>query len=211
MTFDFARKYGLEVKVVVTPEGESLDGATLVEAFTGSGSMVNSGRFDGMGNVAAKDAITEYLDGKGIGKKTISFRLRDWGVSRQRYWGTPIPMIHCDTCGAVPVPEEDLPIVLPEDAQLLESGGSPLGTLDYFKKATCPKCGNTEARRDTDTMDTFVESSWYFARYCSPHYTEGMVDKEKVAYWMPVDQYIGGVEHCHPSSPLFSVLYPRDA
>ncbi|SCY12944.1 leucine--tRNA ligase [Desulfoluna spongiiphila] len=202
--FDFARKYGLEVKVVVSPEGEVLDGATMAEAYSGSGVMVNSGDFDGMDSVAAKEAITDALEGRGIGKKTISFRLRDWGVSRQRYWGTPIPMIHCDACGAVPVPEEDLPIVLPEDAQLLESGGSPLGTLDYFKKATCPKCGNTDARRDTDTMDTFVESSWYFARYCSPEYTEGMVDKEKVAYWMPVDQYIGGVEHA-----ILHLLYSR--
>ncbi|BCS96134.1 leucine--tRNA ligase [Desulfoluna limicola] len=202
--FDFARKYGLDVKVVVSPEGETLDGATLTEAYAGTGKMVNSGSFDGMDNVAAKEAITDFLDERGIGKKTISFRLRDWGVSRQRYWGTPIPMIHCDACGAVPVPEEDLPIVLPEDAQLLESGGSPLGTLDYFKKTTCPKCGNTEARRDTDTMDTFVESSWYFARYCCPDYTEGMVDKERVAYWMPVDQYIGGVEHA-----ILHLLYSR--
>ncbi|WP_300666812.1 leucine--tRNA ligase [Desulfoluna sp.] len=202
--FDFARKYGLDVKVVVCPEGETLDGATMAEAYTGAGVMVSSGSFDGMENVAAKEAITDFLEDRSIGKKTISFRLRDWGVSRQRYWGTPIPMIHCDTCGAVPVPEEDLPIVLPEDAQLLESGGSPLGTLDYFKRTTCPKCGNTEARRDTDTMDTFVESSWYYARYCCPDYTEGMVDKERVAYWMPVDQYIGGVEHA-----ILHLLYSR--
>ena len=202
--FDFAQKYGLTVQVVVAPEGASLDSDTLTEAYTGPGVMVHSDRFDGMESGAAKDAITDYLEEKGIGKKTISFRLRDWGVSRQRYWGTPIPMIHCDTCGAVPVPESDLPIVLPEDAQLLESGGSPLGTLDYFTKATCPKCGNTHARRDTDTMDTFVESSWYFARYCCPDYTDGMVDKEKVAYWMPVDQYIGGVEHA-----ILHLLYSR--
>ena len=202
--FDFARKYDLDVVVVVSPEGEVLDGATMDEAYTGKGVLVNSGQFDGLENGKAKWTITDYLDERGIGKKTISFRLRDWGVSRQRYWGTPIPMIHCDTCGAVPVPEEDLPIVLPEDAQLLESGGSPLGTLDYFKKATCPKCGDTHARRDTDTMDTFVESSWYYARYCCPDHTEGMVDKEKVAYWMPVDQYIGGVEHA-----ILHLLYSR--
>ena len=202
--FEFAKKYDLDIVVVVNPEDEELSPETMTEAYASPGVMVNSGQFDGMNNLDAIENITEYLDEKGFGKKTISFRLRDWGISRQRYWGTPIPMIHCDACGAVPVPEEDLPVILPEDVDLLESGGSPLGTLDYFKKATCPKCGNEEARRDTDTMDTFVESSWYYARYCCPDYDKGMVDPEAVKYWMPVDQYIGGVEHA-----ILHLLYSR--
>lgn len=202
--FEFAKKYDLDIVIVVNPEEETLDPATMTEAYTTPGIMTNSGQFDGMNNLEAIEKITEYLDEKGLGKKTISFRLRDWGISRQRYWGTPIPMIHCDTCGAVPVPEEDLPIRLPEDVDLLESGGSPLGTLDYFKKATCPKCGDENARRDTDTMDTFVESSWYYARYCCPDYDKGMLDPEAVKYWMPVDQYIGGVEHA-----ILHLLYSR--
>ncbi len=202
--FEFAKKYDLDIVIVVNPEGEELDPATMTEAYTSPGIMVNSGQFDGMENLSAIETITEYLEEQGFGKKTISFRLRDWGISRQRYWGTPIPMIHCENCDAVPVPESDLPVVLPEDVDLLESGGSPLGTLDYFKKATCPKCGNENARRDTDTMDTFVESSWYYARYCSPDYDQGMVDPEAVKYWMPVDQYIGGVEHA-----ILHLLYSR--
>ncbi len=202
--FDFAKKYNLPVIVVVNPVKEDLDAATMTCAYTDTGVMVNSGQFNGLSNTDAKQKITEYLESKGLGKGTVSFRLRDWGISRQRYWGAPIPMIHCDTCGAVPVKEEDLPIVLPEDADLLESGGSPLGHLDYFKKATCPACGNPDARRDTDTMDTFVESSWYFARYCCPDYDKGMLDPEAVKYWMPVDQYIGGVEHA-----ILHLLYSR--
>ncbi|GAB6094622.1 leucine--tRNA ligase [Desulfatiferula olefinivorans] len=202
--FDFAKKYGLDIIVVVSPEGGALDAAAMTEAYTEPGVMVNSGEFDGMPSDEAKIRITDHLESRGQGKRTVSFRLRDWGISRQRYWGTPIPMIHCPTCGPVPVPETDLPIVLPEDADLLESGGSPLGTLDYFKRAVCPSCGNTEARRDTDTMDTFVESSWYFMRYCCPDYDKGMVDPEAVRYWMPVDQYIGGVEHA-----ILHLLYSR--
>jgi leucyl-tRNA synthetase len=202
--FDFAKKYDLPVIVVVKPEGEDLDPATMACAYTETGVMVNSGQFDGIPNNDAKEKITAFLESKGLGKGTVSFRLRDWGISRQRYWGAPIPMIHCEKCGAVPVREEDLPIVLPEDADLLESGGSPLNHLDYFKKAVCPSCGNPEARRDTDTMDTFVESSWYFARYCCPDYDKGMLDPEAVKYWMPVDQYIGGVEHA-----ILHLLYSR--
>lgn len=202
--FEFAKKYDLDIVIVVNPEGEELNPETMTEAYASPGMMVNSGQFDGMQNLSAIEKITEYLEEKGLGKKTISFRLRDWGISRQRYWGTPIPMIHCEFCGAVPVPESDLPVVLPEDVDLLESGGSPLGTLDYFKKATCPKCGNENAGRDTDTMDTFVESSWYYARYCCPDYDKGMVDPEAVKYWMPVDQYIGGVEHA-----ILHLLYSR--
>ncbi|GBC59922.1 hypothetical protein DENIS_0864 [Desulfonema ishimotonii] len=174
------------------------------EAYTEPGTMTNSGQFDGRANVAAKDEIVAWLEEQGLGKKTVNFRLRDWGISRQRYWGAPIPMIHCPDCGIVPVPEADLPIVLPEDANLLEGGKTPLPTLEYFKKAICPRCGREDARRETDTMDTFVESSWYFERYCSPHCEDGMFDRKAVDYWMPVDQYIGGVEHA-----ILHLLYSR--
>ncbi len=202
--FDFARKYGLDVIVVVQPEEEPLDPSQMTEAYTAEGTMVNSGEFNGLPNSDAKEEIARYLETHHLGKKTVSFRLRDWGISRQRYWGAPIPMIHCDTCGIVPVPESDLPITLPEDANLLDGGRSPLSTLDDFKQARCPKCNSEKARRETDTMDTFIESSWYFQRYCSPRYTKGMFDKPDVDYWMPVDQYIGGVEHA-----ILHLLYSR--
>ena len=202
--FDFARKYGLEIRVVVQPEGDTLDGTTMEEAYTGDGFMVNSGEFNGLDNKKAMDVMTNWLEKKGRGQKTISYRLRDWGISRQRYWGAPIPVIHCPDCGAVPVPKSDLPIKLPEDANILEKGGSPLPTLDFFAKATCPECGRKDAKRDTDTMDTFVESSWYYLRYCSPRYEGGMFDHDAVKYWAPVDQYIGGVEHA-----VLHLLYSR--
>ncbi len=202
--FEFAKKYGLPIRIVVQPEGEKLDPKTMTEAFSGRGVMVNSGQFDGMDSHAALEAITNWLDEEGRGKKAISYRLRDWGISRQRYWGTPIPVIHCPTCGVVSVPESDLPITLPEDANLLEKGGSPLPALDFFAKTTCPSCGREDARRDTDTMDTFVESSWYYLRYCSPRFEQGMFDPDAVKYWAPVDQYIGGVEHA-----VLHLLYSR--
>nr|NJM01166.1 leucine--tRNA ligase [Desulfobacula sp.] len=202
--FDFARKYGLDIRVVVQPQGEALEGAAMTEAFTGDGALVNSGEFNGMDNKTAMEAITTWLEKEGRAKKTISYRLRDWGISRQRYWGAPIPVIHCPDCGVVPVPEKDLPIRLPEEANLLEKGGSPLPALDYFARTTCPQCGRKDAKRDTDTMDTFVESSWYYLRYCSPGYDKGMFDPEAVKYWAPVDQYIGGVEHA-----VLHLLYSR--
>ncbi|MDH3957399.1 MAG: leucine--tRNA ligase, partial [Desulfobacteraceae bacterium] len=202
--FEFARKYGLDVIVVVKPHDADLDPATMTEAFTGEGVMINSDRFNGIDSVQALDDIASYLEEKGLGKKTTSFRLRDWGISRQRYWGAPIPIIHCEKCGIVPVPEKDLPILLPEDADLLEGGKSPLSTLEYFTKTPCPACGSSEARRETDTMDTFVESSWYYERYCSPNCKTAMFDREAVDYWMPVDQYIGGVEHA-----ILHLLYSR--
>jgi len=202
--FEFARKYGLEVIVVVKPHDADLDPAKMTEAFTGEGVMINSGRFNGIDSVQALDDIASYLEKKGLGKKTTSFRLRDWGISRQRYWGAPIPIIHCEKCGIVPVPEKDLPILLPEDADLLEGGKSPLSTLEYFTKTPCPACGSSEARRETDTMDTFVESSWYYERYCSPNCKTAMFDRKAVDYWMPVDQYIGGVEHA-----ILHLLYSR--
>ncbi|WP_419655587.1 LeuS: leucyl-tRNA synthetase [Desulfosarcina variabilis str. Montpellier] len=202
--FDFARKYDLPVVVVVSPPDEALDGDTMAAAYTDDGTMVNSGDFNGMPNRKAMEAITDYMDKNDLGKKTVSFRLRDWGISRQRYWGAPIPMIHCPDCGIVPVPESDLPIVLPEDADLLEGGRSPLPTLDEFVRTRCPQCGREDARRETDTMDTFVESSWYFDRYCSPRCDTAMFDTAAVDYWMPVDQYIGGVEHA-----ILHLLYSR--
>ncbi|MFH0996921.1 MAG: leucine--tRNA ligase [Pseudomonadota bacterium] len=201
--FDFARKYGLDIIVVVKPD-EDLDPAAMTESYAGDGVMINSGDFNGLKNTLALESISDYLETQNLGKRTISFRLRDWGISRQRYWGAPIPMIHCDACGIVPVSESDLPIVLPEDADLLEGGRSPLPTLDYFARTSCPKCASPSARRETDTMDTFVESSWYFQRYCSPDYHEGMFDPKSVDYWMPVDQYIGGVEHA-----ILHLLYSR--
>ena len=202
--FDFARKYGLEIVVVIQPIDGGLDGATMGEAYTEDGVMVNSGPFDGRPNRQAMEEIADLLEKKGIGRRTVSFRLRDWGISRQRYWGAPIPMIHCPDCGIVPVPEKDLPIVLPEEAALLPGGQSPLPMLDAFKQTTCPRCGSAEARRETDTMDTFVESSWYFERYCSPRCEDAMFERAAVDYWMPVDQYIGGVEHA-----ILHLLYSR--
>ncbi len=201
--FDFAKKYGLEILVVIQPEGKPLDSQTLTEAYTEPGVLVNSGRFDGMASEDAKKAIARHLEANDLGKETVNYRLRDWGISRQRYWGAPIPMIHCPECGIVPVPYEDLPVRLPEDAQLLEGGRSPLPTLDSFVNTPCPRC-NGPAKRETDTMDTFVESSWYYERYCSPGYDQGIFDPEAVDYWMPVDQYIGGVEHA-----ILHLLYSR--
>ncbi len=202
--FDFAKKYNLECTVVVKPMDEDLNVETMQEAYTNEGIMVNSGEFNGLDNKKALDEIAAYLEKNDLGKKTISFRLRDWGISRQRYWGAPIPMVHCDKCGIVPVKEEDLPVLLPEDTEFPEVGKSPLPELDYFKKTTCPKCGYAEAKRETDTMDTFMESSWYFERYCSPRHDTGIFDKKAVDYWMPVDQYIGGVEHA-----ILHLLYSR--
>ena len=202
--FDFAKKYGLDIIVVVKPYDEELDPATMTEAYVGEGVMVNSGQFDGLNNTKALDEIVFFLEEKGIGEKTVSFRLRDWGISRQRYWGAPIPIIYCEKCGIVPVPEDDLPIILPEHTNLDAGGKSPLPAIDFFAKTKCPACGSSQARRETDTMDTFVESSWYFERYCSPACDSGMFDKEAVNYWMPADQYIGGVEHA-----ILHLLYAR--
>jgi leucyl-tRNA synthetase len=189
--------------VVIEPHGILLNPETMTEAWTGPGSLVNSGEFDGLANETAKEAIADALERRNIGKKTVNYRLRDWGVSRQRYWGTPIPIIYCDDCGMVPVPEQDLPVVLPTDVPFTGEGGSPLAKSAKFVEVACPTCGKA-ARRDTDTFDTFVESSWYFARYCSPQATDAPVDKAQVDYWLPVDQYIGGVEHA-----VMHLLYAR--
>ena len=193
--FEFARKYGLEViPVVDPPEGPSLEGHELEAAYVAPGVMRNSGQFDGMGSEEAKAAITAWLGERGLGEPAVSWRLRDWCLSRQRYWGTPIPVIYCDACGMVPVPYADLPVVLPGDVPLTGEGGSPLARHEPFVRTSCPSCGG-EARRESDTMDTFVDSSWYMLRYTSPGCDEGPVDPAAAARWMPVDQYIGGVEH----------------
>lgn len=201
--FEFAKKYGLPLKVVIQPEGETLSADTMTAAYTEAGVMVNSGQFDGIASTDAKEQIAAWLEGKGCGKKTVNFRLRDWGISRQRYWGNPIPIIYCDSCGTVPVPEKDLPVVLPVDVEFTGDGGSPLAKMDSFVNAVCPLCGKP-ARRETDTMDTFVESSWYFLRYCSPDFAAGPLDRDRVRYWMSVDQYIGGIEHA-----VLHLLYAR--
>jgi leucyl-tRNA synthetase len=201
--FEFARKYSLPLQVVIQPAGETLDPGTMTAAFTAEGVMVNSGRFDGLGSGEAKEKIADYLEKEGFGKKTVNFRLRDWGVSRQRYWGNPIPMIYCDLCGVVPVPEQELPVVLPTDVTFTGEGGNPLARAASFVTTACPQCGEA-ARRETDTMDTFVQSSWYFLRYASPDFVAGPLDKARTEYWMPVDQYIGGIEHA-----VLHLLYAR--
>jgi leucyl-tRNA synthetase len=201
--FEFARKYGLDIIVVIQPDGEKLDPATMEQAYADEGTLVNSGEFDGMANVDAMKAISEKLSSLGKGGLTVNFRIRDWGISRQRYWGAPIPIIHCPDCGAVPVPDEDLPVVLPIDIDFPESGRSPLPELDWWVNVKCPSCGK-DARRETDTMDTFVESSWYFDRYACPRYDDGIIDPVTDRYWLPVDQYIGGIEHA-----ILHLLYSR--
>lgn len=200
---EFARKYNLPVRVVIQPLGKNLDAATLEQAYDGPGVMVNSGRFDGLDSEVGRLKITEFAEEKGCGREKVNYRLRDWLISRQRYWGAPIPIIYCDRCGIVPVPEEDLPVLLPEDVAFEPTGESPLLKAEDFLNTTCPRCG-ASARRETDTMDTFVCSSWYFLRYCSPRDREQAFDSSKVRYWMPVDQYIGGVEHA-----ILHLMYSR--
>ena len=202
--FDFAKKYDLDIIVVVKPKDLDFDAITMTEAYVDEGIMINSSQFDGLENKKALDEIAFYLEKQNLGKRAVSYRLRDWGISRQRYWGAPIPMLHCDSCGIVPVPEKDLPVILPEDVDILEGGKSPLPELDEFIMVACPRCHKSGARRETDTMDTFVESSWYFERYCSPRCDTHMFDRDAVDYWMPVDQYIGGVEHA-----ILHLLYSR--
>jgi len=201
--FDFAKKYGLTIIVVIQPEGEKLDGETMEGAYEGEGILVNSQQFNGMKNTEAMKGITEYLQSMGRGDSTINFKLRDWGISRQRYWGAPIPVVHCEKCGTVPVNKEDLPILLPDDVKLTGTGESPIAQVDSFVNTTCPRCSG-KALRETDTMDTFVESSWYFIRYCSPNHRDKAFDRKEVDYWMPVDQYIGGIEHA-----ILHLMYSR--
>jgi len=204
---DFARKYGLPVKAVVAPKGADADAfardlESATEAFTDDGVAINSGDFNGLSVIDAKRAAIAKVESLGKGQGTIQFRLRDWGVSRQRYWGCPIPVIHCDDCGVVPVPEDQLPVTLPEDVTF-DAPGNPLARHPSWQFVKCPCCGK-DARRETDTFDTFFESSWYFSRFCDPRNADSAYDRNKVDYWMPVDQYIGGVEHA-----VLHLLYSR--
>ena len=199
---EFARKYGLDVIPVVAPQETDAESFVIGdEAFTDDGVLINSAFLDGLGVEEAKSAIIERLDAADAGRAGVNYRLRDWGISRQRYWGCPIPVIHCADCGIVPVPEGDLPVVLPEDADL-DASGNPLDNHPTWKDAGCPACGKP-ARRETDTFDTFFESSWYFARFCSPH-ADTAFTREAADYWLPVDQYIGGIEHA-----VLHLLYSR--
>ena len=190
--FAFAKHYGLEIRTVIAPPGWS--GHDLEEAHVDEGVMAHSGRFDGMPSSEAKDAIADYIESQGYGQRKVTYHLRDWLISRQRYWGAPIPMVYCEKCGVVPVPEEDLPVQLPPDADFKPTGESPLKDCASFVNTHCPKCRGA-ARRETDTMDTFMCSSWYFLRYASPHYDKGPFDPASALYWLPVDQYTGGAEH----------------
>lgn len=201
--FDFATKYNLEIIPVVDSNNPEIDVNNLKEAFVAEGKMINSDQFNGMDNKEAIVKILEFLEEKKIGKQSINFRLRDWLISRQRYWGTPIPMIYCEECGWVPEKEENLPVLLPTDVVFSGKGESPLTTSSTFQDTACPKCGK-KAKRETDTMDTFLDSSWYFLRYTDANNKEEIFSKEKAKYWMAVDQYIGGVEHA-----ILHLLYAR--
>ncbi len=201
--FEFARKYGLPVQVVIKSPDSPADGDSMQEAYEEDGVMVNSRDFNGLSVTLGKQQVVAYMEEKGIGEGTINFRLRDWLISRQRYWGCPIPMVYCEECGLIPVAEADLPVLLPEDVEFRPSGESPLNYVESFHKTECPSCGG-RARRETDTMDTFVCSSWYFDRFCDPHNDTLPFSKEAVDYWMPVDQYIGGVEHA-----ILHLMYSR--
>ncbi len=208
--FEFARKFGLEVRVVIQPEDGEWDGQTMPEAYVGGGKMVNSGPFDGTRVTDEKgrknpgiSRVIDWLEEKGIGREAVNYRLRDWLISRQRYWGAPIPMIECPQCGIVPVPVEDLPVLLPDDVEFMPTGESPLKFHKGFRETTCPECGGP-AERETDTMDTFMCSSWYQYRYLSPHYDTYPFDPREASYWLPVDQYTGGIEHA-----TMHLLYTR--
>jgi leucyl-tRNA synthetase len=230
--FEFAQKYNIPVKVVILPVGAPLVGALdhsaatqkegqgqeegqgqalPLQAFEDYGILVESGLYSGLSSEEAREKIADFLEQKGLGRKVVNYKLRDWGISRQRYWGTPIPIIYCPSCGIVPVPADDLPVILPENVHISGKGGSPLAETEGFVNTNCPRCG-TDARRETDTMDTFVDSSWYFVAYClggnaGVNFTSGLRTVEATSplqYWMPVDQYIGGIEHA-----VLHLLYSR--
>ncbi|MCE9612996.1 MAG: leucine--tRNA ligase [Lentisphaerae bacterium] len=201
--FEFARQYSLPVKVVIQNETGSLTAAAMTEAFVDDGVMVNSAPFDGRPNRAAMGAIVAHAQERGFGESTVSFRIRDWLISRQRYWGAPIPIVHCDTCGPVPVPEDQLPVLLPDDVDFRSERGNPLDRHDAFKQTTCPRCGHA-ARRETDTLAQWLCSCWYFMRYVNPRLTDAAYRREDVDHWLPVDQYIGGIEHA-----VLHLLYSR--
>ena len=201
--YAFAQRYGLEIRPVVVPEGgaPAEEGAFL--AHSANERLIDSGEFSGMAAPEAQQAIVEWLGERGLGRPALRYRLRDWLLSRQRYWGCPIPIVYCDSCGIVPVPEWDLPVLLPEVEEYLPKGRSPLATAEDWLRAPCPSCGG-EGRRETDTMDTFVDSSWYFIRYCDPHNDRAPFEREIADYWLPVNQYIGGIEHA-----ILHLLYAR--
>src|SRR5438067_7343620 len=207
--YEFAKKYGIDVRIVVLPRrtrepSEEGKEDEPVLPFTSTESLlINSGEFNGLSNAEAIKKMTQYAEQHGFGKRTVTFRLKDWGISRQRYWGTPIPMLYCEKDGIVPVPEKDLPVLLPDKVDITLQGGSPLARVPEFINAKCPKCGG-KARRETDTMDTFVDSSWYFYRYTNPRLSDKPVDSKTIAYWFPIDQYIGGVEHA-----ILHLIYSR--
>lgn len=197
--WEFAKKYNLPIKVVIKPKGEwDFEKG----AYEGNGVLINSDKFSGLDNETAKKEITAWLGKKGLGKRAVSYKLRDWNISRQRYWGTPIPVVYCEKCGMVPVPEDQLPVELPLEVKFTGQG-NPLETSEEFVNTTCPKCGS-KARRETDTMDTFFDSSWYFLRFCDPKNEKELFGKEKSDYWMPVNIYIGGIEHA-----VLHLLYAR--
>ena len=199
--FEFAKKYDLPIRVVVAPQGWG--GEELAEAYREEGTQVNSGPFDGLPSSVGRERITDHIEEMGWGSRTVNYRMRDWLISRQRYWGTPIPMIYCDRCGTVPVPEADLPVLLPEDAEFRPTGESPLALHQGFVNVDCPECGRP-AKRETDTMDTFVDSSWYQFRFASSRFRDGAFDLEALKSWCPVDQYTGGAEHA-----VMHLLYAR--
>src|SRR5436853_391119 len=204
--YEFAKKYNLEIRLVIVPRPDDPE-ETVVEPplpfTTMNGTLVNSGRFSGLDCEEAIKEMSAHAEQNGFGKATITYRLKDWGISRQRYWGTPIPMLYCEKCGVAPVPEDQLPVLLPDMTEITLQGGSPLARVPEFVNATCPQCGG-RARRETDTMDTFVDSSWYFYRYTNARLADRPLDTATVDYWFPIDQYIGGVEHA-----ILHLIYSR--
>jgi leucyl-tRNA synthetase len=201
--YAFAKRYELPIKPVVVPADGEVEEGTAFIGHSGDEKLIDSAQFSGMSSTEAKEAIVEWLESRGRGRPAVSYRLRDWLLSRQRYWGCPIPILYCDECGMVPVPEEDLPVLLPEVEEYVPKGRSPLAAAEEWVNTTCPKCGG-KALRETDTMDTFVDSSWYYLRYCDPRNREAPFDRAIVDYWLPVNQYIGGIEHA-----ILHLLYAR--
>src|SRR5207245_1499879 len=200
--FDFCKTHGLPIVPVIRPVDAELD-VNPKAAFVADGIVERSGEYSGLESAEARRLMNERAGRDGFGKAAVTYRIKDWGISRQRYWGTPIPVIHCEECGVVPVPEEDLPVLLPTQIAITGKGRSPLADVPDFVNVPCPKCGGA-GRRETDTMDTFVDSSWYFYRYCDAHNDKQPFDSAKVNYWFPIDQYIGGIEHA-----ILHLLYSR--
>ncbi len=202
--FEFCRAYGIPVVPVIRPvDGPLAEGASMTEPFLDYGIVENSGEWSGLPSADARQKMAAFARRNGFGEESITYRIKDWGISRQRYWGTPIPIIYCSQCGAVPVAEKDLPVLLPANVKITGKGRSPLESVESFINVACPQCGG-RARRESDTMDTFVDSSWYFYRYCDPHNAEAPFDSKIIAEWFPIDQYIGGVTHA-----ILHLIYSR--